>query len=171
MTARLIKLAAWLCLGSIIFVTVSPIGLRPRDVMPVNLDRALAFSVMAGLFTVAYPRHWLAILLLTTSGASLIEGLQFLSPTRHAHLSDAMFKAAGAAVGVVIAKILMLFAPRSEGGDEPPEALDDLREHPEVPEADDAWDGQENGAVAPSVTVLWTSETGAHGTSTPAKSE
>jgi hypothetical protein len=45
-------------------VTVSPIELRPQDILPVNLDRALAYFLMSVLF-------------------------QYFSPTRHAHFTDA----------------------------------------------------------------------------------
>lgn len=144
MMRKLLTFAAWLCLGGILFATVSPIGLRPRDVMPVNVDRALAFCIMAGLFTLAYPRRWLAILLLTVGGAALIETLQYLSPTRHAQLSDAMIKAAGAATGVAAARVLLLFAPREKEAD-----------GIEHPAGEDDPDPEE---FSPEVRVLWTSE-------------
>lgn len=102
MTSRLIKLAAWLALAAVLFATASPIGLRPHDMLPVNIDRALAFTVLAALFILAYPRHWLLAAGLCVSAAFGIELLQLLSPTRHAHLFDANVKAAGAAVGVLI---------------------------------------------------------------------
>jgi len=97
--APLLRAAAWLCLGFIVFVTVAPISLRPHDALPVNLDRALAFGLMSGLFTLAYPRHWKAVLLLSVAGAGMIETLQYLSPTRHAHLADALVKGGGALAG------------------------------------------------------------------------
>ncbi|MCX9000042.1 VanZ family protein [Rhizobiaceae bacterium BDR2-2] len=103
MTARLLRISAWLCLLAIVFATVSPIGLRPRAPLPVNLERALAFCLMAGLFVLAYPRRWRPILILTVAGAGFIEAFQFLSPTRHAQMLDAMVKAAGAAAGVAFA--------------------------------------------------------------------
>jgi glucose-6-phosphate-specific signal transduction histidine kinase len=115
--AALLKTAAWICLALVVFVTISPIGLRPRDVLPVDLDRALAFCIMAGLFSLAYPRRWLSILVLTVLGAMLIEALQTLSSTRHAHLADAMVKAGGAVVGVLLAKSFMQFLPRQHAED------------------------------------------------------
>lgn len=93
-------LLAWLVLAVIIFVTVCPIGLRPHDFLPVNDDRALAFSLLAGLFVVAYPRHWIVAALAIILGAGAIEALQLLSPSRHARIDDAMVKAVGACVGV-----------------------------------------------------------------------
>lgn len=102
MTTRLIKLGAWAILAAIIFVTVSPIGLRPHTITTVNADRALAYVVAAAAFVLAYPRHWKWVALLLIVGAMGIELLQYLSPTRHAHLTDATVKAAGAACGVVV---------------------------------------------------------------------
>lgn len=102
MTTRLIQTAAWAILAAIIFMTVSPIGLRPHTISTVNTDRALAYMLSAAVFVLAYPRHWKTVAILLIIGAMGIELLQYLSPTRHAHLSDAMVKAAGAACGVVL---------------------------------------------------------------------
>lgn len=103
MKYQLFKISAWLCLGVIIFVTVSPIGLRPHDILPVNADRALAFCLMSALFVLAYPKRWFSVLLLTIAGAGVIETLQFLSPTRHPQIADTLVKAGGAATGVLLA--------------------------------------------------------------------
>ncbi len=108
-TSHIVKYAAWLSLVFIVFATVSPIGLRPHDPLPVNVDRALAFCVMSGLFVLAYPRAWLPILVLTMLGAGVIEALQYLSTTRHAHFIDAIVKAGGAVAGVVLATAFNLF--------------------------------------------------------------
>jgi VanZ family protein len=97
---RLLKIAAWLSLAAIVFVTVSPIDLRPHDVMSVRDDRALAFTTMAFLFVVAYPRRFWVCAVLVIFGAAAIEFLQYFSPTRHARLEDAAVKAVGAAIGV-----------------------------------------------------------------------
>ncbi len=95
------KPLAWLLLAGIIFVTVSPIGLRPHTITSVNLDRALAYMAVGFAFVLAYPRHWMAVAVLLVFGAVAIEFLQYLSPTRHARLHDAAVKAAGASIGVL----------------------------------------------------------------------
>ena len=102
MTHRLLRIAAWLALATILFVTISPIGLRPRDIISTNFDRAAAYAVMSALFVFAHPRHWWAVAMLvivTVGGAELF---QFLSPTRHPGLIDAMVKAAGGAAGLLV---------------------------------------------------------------------
>jgi len=99
------KPLAWLLLAAIIFVTVSPIGLRPHTVTSVNIDRALAYMVVGLAFAVAYPKHWMTVALLLIAGAVFIEYLQYLSPTRHARFHDAAVKAVGATVGVAIGSL------------------------------------------------------------------
>lgn len=102
MTRRIFAITAWMALAVIVFVTVSPISLRPHDTLPVNFDRALAFAFMAALFIMAYPRQWAIVALAAIGCAGVFELLQELSPTRHARLDDALVKSAGAAIGVLI---------------------------------------------------------------------
>lgn len=105
MTRTFWKIAAWLLLCAIVFVTVSPIGLRPHTITTVNLDRAMAFAVMAFAFLMAYPRYWRVVTVLIVAGAIGIETLQYLSPTRHPEVADAIFKAAGAMFGALAARV------------------------------------------------------------------
>ena len=103
MKKRTLQFVAWTGLAAIIFVTVSPIGWRPQDILPVNVDRALAFALMAGFFVLAYPKRWATVALLLVAGAGAIEMLQMLTATRHAQVEDAVVKAAGALIGVAAA--------------------------------------------------------------------
>lgn len=101
MTIRRFALfAAWAGLALIIFVTVSPIGLRPSTVTSTDFDRAFAFCVMSGLFVVAYPKRLLTLVVALCAGAFLIELTQFASITRHPQMHDAVVKACGALVGL-----------------------------------------------------------------------
>lgn len=95
------KILAWSTLAAIIFVTVSPIGLRPADILPTNVDRALAFALMCGLFVLAYPKRWRWALLAALLAPGAIEMLQMFSPTRHARVDDAVVKMIGGLIGVV----------------------------------------------------------------------
>jgi len=103
MTTRIFQIFAWLALTTIIFITISPIALRPHDVVAANADRALAFAAMAALFVWAYPRHLFVCVVLLMFGAGAIELLQNLSPTRHAEVHDAVVKAIGAFAGASVA--------------------------------------------------------------------
>ena len=101
MIVRVFQTSAWLALAAILFVTTSPIDLRPHDVLPVDFDRAAAFAVMATFFVLAYPKHWFIVGLAVVMGAGGIELFQELSPSRHAQVADALVKAAGASLGVL----------------------------------------------------------------------
>ena len=101
MIRRLFRLSVWLALAAILFATLSPIELRPEDLLPVNYDRAIAFAAVSALFVLAYPRNWFWVGLAIVVGAGAIELLQELSPTRHADATDALVKAAGASLGVL----------------------------------------------------------------------
>lgn len=101
--------AAWSALAAIVFVTVSPIQMRPGDILSVDVDRALAFGLLASMFMVAYPRYALSVGLLVVAGAGATEMLQLFSPTRHARIDDALIKAAGAVAGMAAAFIYNAF--------------------------------------------------------------
>lgn len=116
MTNRLPKYVAWSVFLLIVIVTVCPIGFRPRTLTTVGLDRAAAFAFCSAAFVLAYPRYWLAIIVAGIAAAFGIEALQFLSPTRHPHLTDAAVKAAGAVAGGLAAySYLMLRAKMAAG--------------------------------------------------------
>ena len=88
-TRTLFKAAAWLMLAGILFVTISPIGLRPSTITNVNIDRALAYALAACAFVLAYPRQWKIVAVLLLAGAGAMELLQYLSPSRHPQAADA----------------------------------------------------------------------------------
>lgn len=112
MTIRLFRIGAWLALAAIIFVTVSPIGLRPRDLVSTNFDRAAAYAVLSALFVFAYPRHRWTVAALVVLAAGGVELLQFLSPMRHPQLMDAAVKAAGGVAGLFAGILLHSGAAR-----------------------------------------------------------
>jgi len=101
MTPKISKPLAWLLLAFILFVTVSPIELRPHTIETPDIDRAAAYLTAGLAFAVAYPKQWKTVAMLLIFGAFAIEYLQYLSPTRHARLHDAGVKAMGASLGLV----------------------------------------------------------------------
>lgn len=105
---RLFRLAAWLVLALILIVTISPIQFRPITGEPADLERFAAFFLVGFLFALAYPRHWIAVLLLTIGCAGMFELLQRLAPGRHGEVADFVFKAIGAMAGVCIGRGLSL---------------------------------------------------------------
>lgn len=95
-----LRIAAWSILAAIIFVTVSPIDLRPTLGFGPNDDRAVGYFIVGLAFALAYPKHWLRTTLLVVLGAASIESLQLLTPDRHARLHDVLVKASGGMVGI-----------------------------------------------------------------------
>lgn len=102
---------AWPLLAAVVFVTLSPIGLRPATAAPADLERLAAFGILGGMFCLGYPRHRLLVLLLLVAIAGALEALQYLVPTRHGRIHDAAVKALGAAIGVVLAGRLASWCP------------------------------------------------------------
>jgi hypothetical protein len=112
MRTRHFRIIAWVLLGLCIAATVVPIGLRPHVALPADADRALAFAVLGMAFGLAYPRRWLTVSLFLMLAAFSIESLQFLSPSRHPGLSDAVIKALGALFGVAVAHGMLRYMAR-----------------------------------------------------------
>lgn len=107
MTGKFFKWLAWAVLAALVFVTVSPIGLRPHTIMSVGLDRAVAFFLAGAVFAIGYPKRWMSLALFLVAASFAIEILQELSPTRHARFDDAMVKAVGAVAGIIAGKIAL----------------------------------------------------------------
>jgi hypothetical protein len=112
MTRTVFMYLAWSALLAVAIVTLSPIGMRPRLPMPVDLERAAAYLAVGLLFALAYPRHvWLALAIVVV-GLLGLEWLQGLRPDRHARLGDAMVKGAGALLGLGAGWLLVVFYER-----------------------------------------------------------
>ncbi len=114
---RFARFAAWIGLALIVFVTISPIEARPSDVTTTDIDRALAFVVMAGLFVIAYPRKVLVVSIMLFVAAFLMELTQFFSLTRHPQMHDAVVKAFGVMVGVSLGMFMNLLLRKASDGD------------------------------------------------------
>lgn len=95
-TARIL---GWLLLATLVFVTLSPIDLRPESGAPVSLERLSAFALLGFLFAMGYPRYRWQVLLLTVAAAGALEALQFVQPTRHGRVADFGVKAVGCGLG------------------------------------------------------------------------
>ena len=104
MSHRYFVIAAWLALAFISFATLSPIGLRP-ELPDQALEHLAGFVVLAFLFGMAYPRHFVAVATLLVASAIILELMQLLTPDRHARLIDATTKLAGGFIGLIAARI------------------------------------------------------------------
>jgi len=108
---RLLRVTAWLLFVAIVFVTLSPIGLRPVTGEPPNLERAVAFAVFGAVFAIAYPRRLPLVIGLVVAAAIGLELLQMLAATRHARMPDMGFKLLGGGIGVAIGAMLTRWLP------------------------------------------------------------
>jgi VanZ family protein len=118
---KLIAAAAWASIAVIAYATLthaafvyavydrlSPLLMRPELGTYVHLEHIVAFSLMAALFGLAYPRHLLGVCGFVMGAAVLLEILQTLTPDRHGTLVDALEKMAGGGLGIVLAKAVRL---------------------------------------------------------------
>src|SRR4051794_14886853 len=113
MTKKGLAILAWVALGLIIFVTLSPLGLRPVVTPNPIYERLAAYAILGVLFGLAYPsRTWMTLSILLGAAVAL-EGLQHLTPDRHGHLPDLIEKASGGLLGVLAANGASKFLPNS----------------------------------------------------------
>lgn len=107
-TTRRIAIAiGWSAALVIAFATLAPVGSRPHlpDAGP-DIERFIAFHVLAGALATAYPRRRGMILVLTVGLAIGLESAQLLEPTRHGRPHDAIIKCLGAIAGVAFAVVM-----------------------------------------------------------------
>lgn len=113
MTRTLLRLSVFVILAILVFVTLSPIGLRPV-VASANVERMSAYALFGFLLIVAYPKRWYLGLMAGMAVAGILEFGQELSPTRHARLSDFLVKAVAAAFGSLVATLVLAAYARFE---------------------------------------------------------
>lgn len=112
MKTRLLRLAAWGLLGAIVFVTLAPLGDRPRATQDPQIERFFAFFVLGGAFAVAYPRRRAQIAVGVVLCAFGLEAAQHLTRDRHGELRDALAKSLGGLVGIVAADLVQSLGRR-----------------------------------------------------------
>ena len=101
---RIATVIGWSAALIITFVTLAPIGSRPHllDAGP-DIERFIAFLVLAGALTIAYPQRRGMVLVLTIGLVIGLEMAQLLEPTRHGRPHDAVVKGLGAIAGIALA--------------------------------------------------------------------
>lgn len=104
-----VQFVSWALLAAIAVMTLGPIGLRPQTHFSPDLERLAAYVVLGMSFALCYPqrRLWqLGAFLIAT--ALVLETGQSLVPGRDPHLSDFLFKAGGAVIGLVSLRVAYL---------------------------------------------------------------
>jgi VanZ family protein len=108
-----LRLLAWLLLAGLVFVTLSPINLRPISPLPTQLERAIALAIVGAAFALAYPRHVLLVAALVLGATVLLELMQLLQPSRHGRVIDVAVKLTGALAGLGAGWLLNRFRLRN----------------------------------------------------------
>src|SRR6266699_122301 len=109
------RLVTWVLFVAIITMTLGPISLRPHTHFSPGLDRFAAYAVLGIFFAQSYPqrRFWLLETFLVAAAGAL-ETAQLFVPDRDAHLSDFLFKAGGATIGLIAVRFAYLVIPSSK---------------------------------------------------------
>ena len=110
--SRFIRIAAWLALLTLLFVTIAPVEFRPSIGRP-NVERFVVLAIVACLFVIAYPDRPFRVMILLWITAVGFELLQFVADGRHPGLRDVGFKCAGAAAGVAIGLFIHIARTRT----------------------------------------------------------
>jgi hypothetical protein len=119
MLQKILRLAAWGAVVAIGVLTLVPIGWRPHTGAPGHLEHAAAYVAAATLFSLAYPRRSLIVIIaLFFIYAAGLEIAQLYVPSRHAYVSDWIAKSFGALVGVVIGTLILRVWLRPLGANE-----------------------------------------------------
>jgi hypothetical protein len=101
--------SAWATLALIVFVTLSPIGLRPELTNDPNVERFGAYVVGGMLLALAYPHRIILVAWVIAATAALLEWCQFLTPDRHGQFSDGFVKIAGGILGAGLVALYFRF--------------------------------------------------------------
>ncbi len=113
MVRKLLVLLAWVSLGYIVYVTLSPIGLRPVASNNPAYERFGAYAIVGISFGLAYRGRVFMSLGIVVGAAIALEGLQYLTPDRHGRLVDLLEKASGGVLGVSVAVAASRYLVRS----------------------------------------------------------
>ena len=98
---RIARVACWLLVGAIFFVTFAPVRFRPQT-GHAYLERSGAFFLLGATLLLSYPKRGLMMAAVVLAIAVGSEGLQAFIPTRDARPADAAEKALGGLAGVAV---------------------------------------------------------------------
>jgi len=108
MIEKISRMAGWLALAFIAYATLSPIDVRPTT-GNAHFEHFVAFGLVGLALGIGYPKRPLWVAAIVIASALTLEGLQFLTPDRHARLLDASVKAASGLCGVGISQLVLVF--------------------------------------------------------------
>jgi VanZ family protein len=114
--------AAIISMAFIAYATLSPLNEGQEFVdtgLFSHLDHYLAFAIVSGLLSLAYPRQIFLVCILVFGSAVLLELAQMLTPDRHARVIDAARKVIGGTIGIAFARLaISLYSRRTTPRDQ-----------------------------------------------------
>jgi VanZ family protein len=96
------KVAGWLLLAVIVFLTLSPASYRPVTKFGHNLEHFLIHLALGIIFGIGYARQWWLVALGLVGLIAAVEFAQLFVPGRHARLKDLVIDVGAACLGVAI---------------------------------------------------------------------
>jgi VanZ family protein len=96
------KVAGWLLLAVIVFLTLSPPSYRPVTKVGHNLEHFLIHLLLGMTFGIGYARQWWLVALGLVGLTAAVEFAQLFVPGRHARLKDLVIDAVAVCLGVAI---------------------------------------------------------------------
>ncbi|WP_244064040.1 hypothetical protein [Bradyrhizobium sp. Ce-3] len=106
MTQTVFRYLAWGLILGLFIITDTVSALRPHTLVSPNIDRFAALFVVGAVFSLAYPKHLLPILLGLLTVVIGFELIQKLLSGRHGYVKDMFVKGAGCCAGVFAATAL-----------------------------------------------------------------
>ena len=100
------RVAALILLLVIMFVTLSPIRMRPQWGNP-TFERFMAYFLLGAALSLGFPNRLVQITLLVVLVAAILELLQAIDPSRHARFSDASVKALAGVMGTAVGQLFV----------------------------------------------------------------
>jgi VanZ family protein len=97
---RAFQTAAWLLVGTIVVLSLSPPSVRPTTGAAHDLEHLLIFLATGTAFGFGYPRRLGLLTVVLPTFAAAIEVAQNCVPGRHARMSDLLVDAAALWLGV-----------------------------------------------------------------------
>ena len=100
---KYLRILAWILVVGIVVVSVVPASDRPETGVEHHYEHLLAFGLVGLVFTLAYSRRPMVLLLSGVVFALLLELAQIPLPTRHARIEDFLVDAFGVSLGIMLA--------------------------------------------------------------------
>jgi hypothetical protein len=118
MIQKVSRMIGWLALAFIAYATLSPIDARPTigTAHFEHFEQFVGFGLVGLALGIGYPKRPLWVAAIVIGSALVLEGLQLLTPDRHARLLDASVKAAGGICGIGIGQLAALIFRYKFGG-------------------------------------------------------